>query len=135
MKDTGFKTRAERQQETTPNPIPCTKPSEQTTAVEVKEKVIVTEVYHFAGEEVRVDKEVDRNSAEAKQMSKASPSVASTNGKSNRPSGGGLGSVLQQLGKKNKISTLEKSKLDWEQFKKAENIQDELQAYSKSKDG
>ena len=38
----------------------------------------------------------------------------------------GIGSVLSQLGKKQKISTLEKSKLDWDRFKKEENIEDSV---------
>lgn len=47
----------------------------------------------------------------------------------------GIGSVLSQLGKKKKISTLEKTKLDWDRFKKDENIEDELNNYKKGKDG
>lgn len=47
----------------------------------------------------------------------------------------GIGSVLDQLGKKKKISTLEKSKLDWDRFKKEEDIEEELQTHNKGKDG
>lgn len=55
----------------------------------------------------------------------------------NKKPGGlsGIGGVLSQLGKKQKISTLEKSKLDWDRFKKDENIEEELQTYNKGKDG
>lgn len=48
---------------------------------------------------------------------------------------GGISSVLGQIGKKAKISTLEKSKLDWDNFKKQENIEEELNTYNKGKDG
>lgn len=55
----------------------------------------------------------------------------------NKKPGGlsGIGGVLSQLGKKQKISTLEKSKLDWDRFKKEEDIEEELQTYNKGKDG
>lgn len=48
---------------------------------------------------------------------------------------GGLGSVLSQIGKKQKLSTLEKSKLDWNRFKKDENIEDELKSHNMGKNG
>lgn len=48
---------------------------------------------------------------------------------------GGISSVLGQIGKKAKISTLEKSKLDWDNYKKQENIEEELNTHNKGKDG
>lgn len=51
-----------------------------------------------------------------------------------RVSSGGLASILGQMGKQPKLSTLEKSKLDWDEFKKSENLEDELNKYSKGKD-
>lgn len=47
----------------------------------------------------------------------------------------GISSVLGQIGKKTKISTLEKSKLDWDNYKKQENIEEELNTHNKGKDG
>lgn len=48
---------------------------------------------------------------------------------------GGITSVLGQIGKKAKISTLEKSKLDWDSYKKQENIEEEISTHNKGKDG
>lgn len=52
-----------------------------------------------------------------------------------RGRGGGLAAIVGQLGKKNKLSTLEKSKLDWDRFKKAEGIEEDIQTHNKGKDG
>ena len=50
---------------------------------------------------------------------------------------GGLSSVAAQLGgnKKQKLSTLEKSKLDWDTFKKAEGIEEDLKTFNQGKQG
>lgn len=150
MKDTGFKTRAEIQQETSKgivsnDSLSCSRAKEDTDvkldsntkpkAAAPIEKVVVQEVYDFAGEKVIVNKEVAANSIGTKSNKASLSSTAFTNTNQKKTAGGGLSSVLNQLGKKNKISTLEKSKLDWDKFKKDENIQEELQAYSKSKNG
>ncbi|KAG9327991.1 hypothetical protein JZ751_017005 [Albula glossodonta] len=48
----------------------------------------------------------------------------------------GLGSVLNRIsGKKQKMSTLEKSRLDWDTFKTEEGIGDELATHNRGKDG
>lgn len=52
-----------------------------------------------------------------------------------RGRGGGIASLIGQLGKKNKLSTLEKSKLDWENFKKDEGIEEDLERHNKGKEG
>lgn len=122
--DTGFKTRAERQD--MPN-VPDT-PKQTNTKTDSIEKVKVTQIFQFAGEDVKIEREVSKNSKDFKVLNVPSGSSAPK-------AMGGLGSVLNQIGKKSKISTLEKSKLDWDQFKKEEKIEDELSAYSKSKDG
>ncbi|KAL7736286.1 hypothetical protein ACLKA6_002955 [Drosophila palustris] len=49
--------------------------------------------------------------------------------------GGGLGSLLNQLGKKKKMSVLEKSQQDWKTFKNDEGIDEELRTHNKGKDG
>lgn len=51
-----------------------------------------------------------------------------------RPAGG-LGNILGQLGKKNKLSVLEQSKKDWNNFKKDEGLNEELNTFNKGKDG
>lgn len=49
--------------------------------------------------------------------------------------GGGLGNILGQLGKKNKLSVLEQSKKDWSSFKDEEGINEELNTFNKGKNG
>ncbi|MBN3281918.1 CFDP1 protein, partial [Polyodon spathula] len=112
-------------------------------------KVTITKVFDFAGEEVRVTKEVDATSKEAKfflkkqqgeEMEQQSPPrpeslavpTASSGGK--RPAG--IGSILNRIGgKKQKMSTLEKSKLDWDSFKNEEGIGEELATHNRGKEG
>lgn len=123
-----------------------TTPKQSTETKEEPKKVTITKVFDFAGEEVRVTKEVDSSSKEAmafiKQQEKdqtemspvpAKTSVAAGSGVK-RP--GGMSSILGKLGsKKMKMSTLEKSKLDWECFKEQEGISDELAIHNRGKDG
>lgn len=109
----------------------------------IKEKVTVTEIFEFAGEEVKVTKEVLVDTVESR-LGSSSKSFDSSPGSQKkgkfpfvgtpRPSGG-IGAVLGQLGKKNKIGTLEKSKLDWNSFKSQEGIDEEIQTHNKGKDG
>ncbi|CAB1313860.1 unnamed protein product [Coregonus sp. 'balchen'] len=48
----------------------------------------------------------------------------------------GMGSILNRLGgKKQKMSTLEKSKMDWDAFKDEEGIGDELAIHNRGKEG
>lgn len=105
------------------------------------EKVTITKEYDFAGEVVKITKEVDANCKEAKEalQKQDTPEEAKTSAGPSvsvfKKSGGGLGNVLGKIGKKQKISTLEKSKLDWNNFKKKEGIEDELQIHNRGKDG
>ncbi|XP_078462927.1 craniofacial development protein 1 [Lampetra planeri] len=141
-------------------------PSQSSTAVKTEArketerpregaKVSITKVFDFAGEEVRVTKEVDAESKEARSYLKSleaekeegkedekggsgsgtastAPSLAAK-----RPGGAaGLSAVLGQIGgKKTKMSTLEKSKMDWDQFKEGEGISDELATHNRGKAG
>ncbi|KYN31282.1 Craniofacial development protein 1 [Trachymyrmex septentrionalis] len=122
--------------------------SAPTQKPKVQEKVKITKVFEFAGEEVKVEKEVSVDSAEArlslstaensatKPPESASPAIKERGrGGIRRVGLGGISSVLGQIGKKAKISTLEKSKLDWDNFKKQENIEEELNTHNKGKDG
>lgn len=113
----------------------------------IQEKVKITKIFEFAGEEVKVEKEVSVDSAEARlSLSAAENSTKSSEcasvasrergrGAIKRAGLGGISSVLGQIGKKAKISTLEKSKLDWDNFKKQENIEEELNTHNRGKDG
>lgn len=96
--------------------------------VAVPKKIKVTEVIEFAGEQMCVEKEISPESAAAKKLLVPSSSAQ-------KKSRGGLNSVLNLIGKKTKVTTLEKSKLDWDKFKKEENIQDDLERYNKGKNG
>ncbi|NP_001001189.2 craniofacial development protein 1 [Gallus gallus] len=104
-------------------------------------KVTITKVFDFAGEEVRVTKEVDSSSKEAKSFLKqqekwqsSAPGSLPTVSGVKRPSG--ISSLLGKIGsKKQKMSTLEKSKLDWENFKEEEGIVEELAIHNRGKDG
>ncbi|XP_012246324.1 craniofacial development protein 1 [Bombus impatiens] len=127
------------------------KPKEKSPPIEkpkVEEKVKITKVFEFAGEEVKVEKEVSIDSAEAR-LSLSSAENSEKTGNPGPPAGrgsgrgkgfkraglGGISSVLGQLGKKAKISTLEKSKLDWDNYKKQENLEEEISTHNKGKDG
>ncbi|XP_067158781.1 craniofacial development protein 1 [Apteryx mantelli] len=104
-------------------------------------KLTITEVFDFAGEEVRVTKEVDATSKEAKsflkqqeKMQSGAPASLPTVSGVKRPSG--MSSLLGKItSKKQKMSTLEKSKLDWENFKEEEGIGEELAIHNRGKDG
>ncbi|XP_051726359.1 craniofacial development protein 1 [Ctenopharyngodon idella] len=134
------------------------KPSKPSTAYPQQEdkpkessKITITKVFDFAGEEVRVTKEVDADSREAKSFlkeekalegkeeqsvsSEPRPSVPLSSGSSvKRPAG--MGSILNRFGtKKQKMSTLEKSKMDWDAFKTEEGIADELAIHNRGKEG
>jgi hypothetical protein len=138
MKDTGFKSRKER----TVN-VSANKAEESVKPNDVKliekesstDKVKITEIFQFAGEEVTIEKEVPKDSAQARLLSKAIPE--STNKSNGRNMGGlsGISGILSHLGKKPKITTLEKSKLDWDKFKKEENLEEELRTHNKGRDG
>ncbi|XP_041852320.1 craniofacial development protein 1 isoform X2 [Melanotaenia boesemani] len=108
--------------------------------------VTITKVFDFAGEEVRVNKEVSADSREAKSYLKSqtaeqeenrnpSPSQPPLPGPSaKRPAG--MSSILSRIGgKKQKISTLEKSKMDWDTFKSEEGITEELAIHNRGKEG
>ncbi|KAM9377133.1 craniofacial development protein 1 isoform 2-T2 [Pholidichthys leucotaenia] len=110
-------------------------------------KVTITKVFDFAGEEVRVNKEVLANSREAKNYEKSSKEEESGVDKkpsslSHPPPGPsakrppGMSSILGRIGgKKQKMSTLEKSKLDWDTFKSEEGITEELAIHNRGREG
>lgn len=116
----------------------------------VEQKKVVTEIFEFAGEKVEVQKVVTvseepkessseqssvvSGSSTAQKPTKAAP-IASFNRRSGGSSSGGLSSVLGQIGKKNKLSILEKTKLDWTGFKRNEGIDEEIQTHNKGRDG
>lgn len=96
----------------------------------------ISKVYDFAGESVVVEEEVSIQSANTE--SKQNETKAN---EGNRPRSlvppkrtSGLGSLVSSLTKKPKMSTLTKTKLDWDSFKKDEGLEDELRNHRKNKD-
>eukprot|EP00795_Rhopilema_esculentum_P001554 gene1554-16003_t len=73
----------------------------------------------------------EKETVSEKQDSEKSPREIPGAASKKRP--GGLSNVLGSISKKQKISTLDKSKKDWDSFKKEQGIEDELR--NKSKDG
>lgn len=101
----------------------------------------VTKIFEFAGEAVEVTEEIPQSKVDSSAPTgKMVRTTTNGNGGPSKPSlgqpsGGGLGAVLSQIGKNNKLSTLEKSKLDWNSFKRNQGIEEELQTHNKGKDG
>ncbi|XP_072492633.1 craniofacial development protein 1 [Notamacropus eugenii] len=137
------KTEGEGQEKSSDKSLVTAKESEKPSE---REKVKITKVFDFAGEEVRVTKEVDATSKEAKsffkQNEKEKPQTGVPSTPSALPTGSGLkrasgmSSLLGKIGaKKQKMSTLEKSKLDWESFKEEEGIGEELAIHNRGKEG
>jgi hypothetical protein len=84
-----------------------------------EDKVVVKQVFDYAGETVVVERAVDKDSKEAaKALAKK----------------GNLDDILETLNNKKKMSTMGKSKLDWDRFKEKEGIAEELEQATKSKD-
>lgn len=107
-----------------------------------EQKKIVTEIFEFAGEKVEVQKEIKvtneqpvASSESSTKKLNAKPGPTLPFNRSRASGGSGLSSVLGQIGKKNKLSILEKSKLDWGGFKQTEGIDEELQTFNKGRDG
>ncbi|CAL1544820.1 unnamed protein product [Lymnaea stagnalis] len=142
-----------------PGPLSSQVKSSNETATETKletpssnekvKKVTITKVFDFAGEEIKITKEVDADSKEAKEEQKKQENLTQEKSSSTaavlktsiglgtkRPAtGGGLGSVLNKINKKNKMGTLEKSKIDWDSFKRKEGIEEDLKIHNKGKQG
>nr|XP_023026671.1 craniofacial development protein 1 [Leptinotarsa decemlineata] len=141
MKDTGFKSKTSKGgiSESSKNEKKCSgvaHSSLKETLKRPQEKVKVTQIFEFAGEEVKVEKEVSADSAEARLLRKPDDNSLPKSNRGKRNGGlSGISNVLSQLSKKPKISTLEKTKLDWDNFKKEENIEEELQTHNRGKDG
>ncbi|XP_033996951.1 craniofacial development protein 1 [Trematomus bernacchii] len=122
-------------------------PSSKDTKAPEPAKVTITQVFDFAGEEVRVNKVVSADSKEAKMYLESQKEdeedEEETSGGSQPPLPGpsvkrpaGMSSIMNRLGgKKLKMSTLEKSKMDWDAFKSEEGITEELAIHNRGKEG
>ncbi|KAL9669774.1 hypothetical protein QQ045_007323 [Rhodiola kirilowii] len=86
-----------------------------------KGKVEITEVRDFAGQEIALKKLVDADSKEASEKAKSSSGPHSA-----------VDTVLEQIKKKQKLSVLDKTKMDWGEYKENTGVEQELDAYKKS---
>lgn len=120
-----------------PKVAPVEKKTEASPAAPAPERKTITEIFEFAGEKVEVKKVVEIvEDAPSTTAVRKPGGVIPVRGALPRSSGtGGIGSILGQLGKAKKISTLEKTALDWKSFKQNEGINEELQTFNKGKDG
>ncbi|CAH0398817.1 unnamed protein product [Chilo suppressalis] len=89
-------------------------------------------IFEFAGETIVVENDVIK---EKIKTSEKPATVDKDDGPSRSRASGGVAGILGQLNKKNKLSTLEKSKLDWMTYKKEEGIEEEIQSHNKGKAG
>lgn len=86
--------------------------AEKSSSLEYDDKkVMVKESYEYAGQRIEIERKVDAKEA------------ADLNSKKGAS---GLGNLLDQLKGKNRITTLQKSKLDWNQFTDVEGLEDEF---------
>jgi len=108
------------------------KPKEKTEEHSDPSKIKVTQVFDFAGESVKVTKELDKDSKEAKKILKQNPDAASGE---KRPATGGLAAMMDSLTKKKKMGCLDKSSMDWKKFVDKEGLKEDLETHNKGKDG
>lgn len=99
------------------------------------DKISVTKVYDFAGEVVKVTKEVAADSKEAKQFLEKSAEEQASNEAAAKRKVGGLASVVGSIGKKAKMGCLDKSQIDWNQYIAEEGIKEELSTHNRGKEG
>ncbi|GAX81876.1 hypothetical protein CEUSTIGMA_g9304.t1 [Chlamydomonas eustigma] len=89
-------------------------------------KMAVTETRRFAGKDIQVTTQIDKNSKEAAKLAQkdAQKSVAAASG---------LDRFLAELDKKKKVNILDKSKMDWNQMKSTDtHMEEELEAHKRS---
>ncbi|CAH8610670.1 unnamed protein product [Schistosoma bovis] len=115
--------------------------SDSTKESNSTEKVNVVKKYQFAGEEVEVIQAVSNsNRTKGLGVSHNKTSTETNPLKPKTPSLGlGLTNALQNLkstiNSLPKLSTLEKSRLDWKQYVQKESLEDDLKAHNKGKEG
>ncbi|XP_046968546.1 nucleolar GTP-binding protein 2 [Vanessa cardui] len=88
-------------------------------------------IFEFAGETIVVENDTIKEKIKTPESTEK---IQKLDGPS-RSRGGGLSNLLGQLNKKNQLSTLEKSKLDWNTYKKVEGIEEEIVNHNKGKAG
>lgn len=107
----------------------------QTSSNITTKPIIITEIFEFAGEKVEVQKEIKSDNAVGTAAGASATAASQSKSRGSGGGSGGLASVLGQIGKKNKLSVLEKTQIDWSGFKNKEGIDEELQTFNKGRDG
>uniref|UniRef100_A0A8C6WE54 Craniofacial development protein 1 n=1 Tax=Neogobius melanostomus TaxID=47308 RepID=A0A8C6WE54_9GOBI len=142
LSDVGSRPKTSTDSDTKTSAVPTTPKTEKKTSESAK--VTITKVFDFAGEEVRVNKEVAADSKEAKSFLKSKSSAqeseeteeeSSSLDPSFAPASGFIWNSWSLWGKKQKMSTLEKSKMDWDAFKSEEGIGEELAIHNRGREG
>eukprot|EP00890_Picochlorum_soloecismus_P001477 jgi/Picsp_1/232/NSC_00231-R1_protein len=84
--------------------------------------ITIEETRRFAGKDITVQRDVEKDSKEAKKVQHGAP-----------PKQEGLDALIASIAPTKKVTVLDKSKSDWKSFKnKDEEIQEELEVHKKS---
>ncbi|XP_063535231.1 craniofacial development protein 1 [Cydia strobilella] len=114
-----------------PNKVAEPKAQAKTNSIQDDIKAREQRIFQFAGETIVVENNIIK---EKIKTAEAPATVSKLIPQRSRGSSG-LADVLGQLNKKNSLSTLDKSKLDWETYKKDQDINEEIQSHNKGKHG
>jgi hypothetical protein len=105
--------------------LAAAKTAASATAAQQYGMVTVTETRRFAGKNVTVQRDVDANSKEAVK--------AGIDGVGTLKKKAGLDAVLESLAQAKKVTVLDKSRIDWKDYKKADDtVDEELEAHKRS---
>jgi Bucentaur or craniofacial development len=106
--------------------LAAAKTAASATAAQQYGMVTVTETRRFAGKNVTVQRDVDVNSKEA-----AKAAAGGSGGASKKKAG--LDAVLESLAQAKKVTVLDKSRIDWKDYKKTDDtVDEELEAHKRS---
>eukprot|EP00058_Branchiostoma_floridae_P020443 XP_002605933.1 hypothetical protein BRAFLDRAFT_59753 [Branchiostoma floridae] len=107
--------------------------SSSQTQTKPKPKVTVTKVYDFAGEEVKVSEEVDADSVDAQSAPISSTAVPATGNSSTSNAPVPQQSISTAVPRPGGSTV--KSKIDWDSYKKEEQIEEDLAIHNRGKEG
>ena len=103
--------------------------------------ITITKTFDFAGENIEVTKEVDKDSKEAQKFLRGKQKLQTDQNNGGVPvqkkeTVGGLSSIMGVIaGKTPKLGCLDKSKMDLEKYVDEVGIKEELKTHNKGKDG
>ncbi|GMT01878.1 hypothetical protein PENTCL1PPCAC_24052, partial [Pristionchus entomophagus] len=112
---------------------PTVQPSAAASGSAAESTTKITEIFDFAGQEIKVEKEVTLEEAKAhEEKEQKKKEEASKKPVVKRV---GLGDALTMIAKKPKMSVLDKSNLDWSSFKQEQKIEEDLAIHNRGKNG